>query len=64
MRVMKVERGTWTKWNGTVHEQIAVRDDRTSHALLSFEFDELDMAEQVVRDLLRLVAEWRAEQPS
>lgn len=59
MKRTDVERSKWTAKNGTVHECISVR--RNGYTALSFEFDQLDEAEQAARDLLRLAAEWRAE---
>ena len=61
MKPMKVERGSWTAKGGTVNERIFLRYVHTKQSALSFSFAELDAAEQLARDLLRLVAEWKAE---
>jgi hypothetical protein len=61
MRMLKVAREALHRHCET--EQITIRDveryDRPTR--LSFGRDELDQVEEIARELLRLVAQWKAE---
>jgi hypothetical protein len=56
---VKVERRTW-KSNHRTYEGIAIMQPRGLTAV-AFGPDQLDEAEQVANDLLRLAAEWRRQ---
>ena len=66
---MEVARRTFGRWwkaripmedrKTKPHQQLVVRNDGAS--LLRFNFEDLDEAEQMARDLLEAIADWKSE---